>query len=213
MHCWLTSLAIHLQVMHGYAISASGSTAHHPVHIVHSWLVIGRFVLGAINIVGLGRARKSDMEKPLPCFKGHSPRTGVGVVRTPGVDFLLGAVGLSQFVAMPFAPSSYLLRVVRPGAPSSVLSSGGSPPKSVMFFHHAIYEIKYETVGQSSQNNPLTSSFCAVVMVILCGTSRRGTACLLESPGATLKPSELIALLETTGIQKKEAGAGGPKAA
>ncbi|CAK9062234.1 unnamed protein product, partial [Durusdinium trenchii] len=30
---------------------------------------------GAINIVGLGRARKSDMEKPLPCFKGHSPRS------------------------------------------------------------------------------------------------------------------------------------------
>ena len=45
---------------------------------------------------------------------------------------------LAPFVAMPFAPSSFLLLVVRPGAPSSVLarvlptSSGFCPP--VLFF-------------------------------------------------------------------------------
>ena len=29
---------------------------------------------GAINIVGSGQPMESDMEKPLACFKGHSPR-------------------------------------------------------------------------------------------------------------------------------------------
>ena len=30
---------------------------------------------GAINIVGLGKPVEADMEKPLQCFKGHSPRS------------------------------------------------------------------------------------------------------------------------------------------
>lgn len=33
-----------------------------------------RYLPGAINIVGSGQPMESEMEKPLACFKGHSPR-------------------------------------------------------------------------------------------------------------------------------------------
>ena len=42
-------------------------------------------------------------------------------VEVGGAEKPCGTVGVAPFVAMPGAPSSFLLLVVRPGAPLSVL--------------------------------------------------------------------------------------------
>ncbi len=84
LHCYVLKsfVAMHLQV----SSPAPNSNWNHGLILLWSRLLTATPLefcsirsdgAGAINIVGLGKPVEADMEKPLPCFKGHSPRTGI----------------------------------------------------------------------------------------------------------------------------------------